>query len=231
MQHFSGTFQILSREKENVHPPSSPSDSLLCSPVPVGCEGITVLPTYGLLSFSPHSALCVLHPRALSLELFCLHDCEWDVQWGHLPGFLPVAPVPPRPPREVEFCPGVSLGRVGCVQGPHVTCFRELAGMDVTGFFSSCLRDPSVFFRTLGFKACLAVPSSLIHWPSARPGASREDSAVGGMSTFGFCLLGAHGSLVGCVLGSSVLCCTSRPLFPTHGCARCNRRGDTVGRI
>lgn len=46
-------------------------------------------------------------------------------------------------------------------------------------------------------------------------------------NAFGFCLLGAHGSLVGCVHSHFVLCCLSDPFSPVHGCT-CRRRDGVM---
>ena len=57
------------------------------------------------------------------------------------------------------------------------------------------------------------------------PQASCEDRVARRTSAFGFCLLGAHGSLVGCMNSHFVLCCMSDPFSPVHGCTCRNRDG------
>lgn len=130
MQHYSSPFQIL-REEKKTHPPRG---SPCFAPCPhrdrPTCVGATVLQTCGLLSLSPH--------RGSFTELFCLHGCQWYVQRGHLPGFLPLAPVPPGKQKSGILSWDLSWQSRFC-RVSHITCFSS----------SSYPSDPLVFVRTL----------------------------------------------------------------------------------
>ena len=67
------------------------------------------------------------------------------------------------------------------------------------------------------------IPVSLLSLTFYQARASCEAPVVSGTSAFGFCLLGAHGSLVGCAHSCFVVSCTPNPFFPVHGCT-CHSR-------
>ena len=90
-----------------------------------------------------------------------------------------------------------------------VLCSRRSAGCSV--------RSP------LTISPCGNAPVSLLSLTFYQARASYEAPVVSGTSAFGFCLLGAHGSLVGCAHSCFVVSYTPNPFFPVHGCT-CHSR-------
>lgn len=200
MQHYSSNFQILSKEKEHVHPPSCLWVTLLSRPVPVHTNPSVwafLKSRCTLFSCSSHFARAWCGP--------------WLLYWGCLSSSSRLGcSVRSRPWSFYSQHPwkqsgriwswGFSLGRVGCLYFAHSTCPVGLAGVDavigppqVVSVSRQALRMLAFHTSDCSFLLSFTEPT-LPALPSARPRAGCEETAGSKRSAFGPCLPGAHGS-------------------------------------